>query len=173
LRAQRTLRVARRCRRRQFSSGGNNIQTTPPTKTMFGLPPPGASGLSARPGAPSASSSGQVQISIGGRHADVDEQIAGLRGDVARLKHMARSIDEERTLQGEAIKALEESMERARLVLRRASRRLTVVSRQARGNPLLALALFCVALFGAVYALKKLHSLGRMVGILGGRRHYV
>lgn len=145
---------------------------------MYGIPPPGAGGLSARmgaggaaaDGAGAAGSGGQVQISIGGRHADVDEQIAGLRGDVARLKHMARSIDEERTLQGEAIKALEESMERARLVLRRASRRLTVVSRQARGNPLLALALFSVALFAAVYGLKKLHSLGRMVGLVGRGR---
>jgi protein transporter SFT1 len=147
---------------------------------MYGIPPPGAAGLSARLGAGSSSysagdgaagPSGQVQISIGGRHADVDEQIAGLRGDVARLKHMARSIDEERTLQGEAIKALEESMERARLVLRRASRRLTVVSRQARGNPLLALALFSIALFGVVFGLKKLHSLGRMVGLFGRKRH--
>jgi protein transporter SFT1 len=142
---------------------------------MYGLPPPGAAGLSARAGAAAAASSSssdphQVQISIGGRHADVDEQIAGLRGDVARLKHMARAIDEERTLQGEAIKALEASMERARLVLRRASRRLTVVSRQARGNPLLALALFSVALFAAVFGLKKLHALGRMVGVFG-RRH--
>lgn len=138
---------------------------------MYGLPPPGAAGLSARAGAAAAStSSDQVQISIGGRHADVDEQIAGLRGDVARLKHLARAIDEERTLQGEAIKALEASMERARLVLRRASRRLTVVSRQARGNPLLALALFSVALFAAVFGLKKLHALGRMVGVFG-RRH--
>lgn len=152
---------------------------------MYGIPPPGAAGLSARPGAGGAgggggdagapATGGQVQISIGGRHADVDEQIAGLRGDVARLKRMARSIDEERTLQGEAIRALEESMERARLVLRRASRRLTVVSRQARGNPMLALALFSLALFAAVYGLKKVHSLGRMVGIFGrgggGRRH--
>lgn len=147
---------------------------------MYGIPPPGAAGLSARLGAGSsyaaggdggaAGPSGQVQISIGGRHADVDEQIAGLRGDVARLKHMARSIDEERTLQGEAIKALEESMERARLVLRRASRRLTVVSRQARGNPLLALALFSIALFAVVFGLKKLHSLGRMVGLFGRKR---
>jgi hypothetical protein len=150
---------------------------------MYGIPPPGGGGLSARAGAAAASASalsaaeaggGQVQIAIGGRQADVDDQIASLRGDVARLKHMARSIDEERTLQGEAIKALEEAMERARLVLRRAQRRLAVVSRRARGNPLLALALFSVALFGVVYGLKKLHSLGRMVGVFGrGRRHYI
>lgn len=139
---------------------------------MYGIPPPG--GLSARNGAAAASASalsaaegGQVQISIGGRQTDVDDQIASLRGDVARLKHMARSIDEERTLQGDAIKALEEAMERAQLSLRRAGRKLTVVSRRARGNPLLALALFSVALFGAVYGLKKVHSLGRMVGLFG------
>jgi hypothetical protein len=54
-------------------------------------------------------------------------------------------------------------MEKAQAMLRKAGRRLTVVSRQSRSWLLLWVVLFGLGLFFVVYVLKKLHRLGRFV----------
>lgn len=54
-------------------------------------------------------------------------------------------------------------MERAQAMLKRAGKRLTVVSKQGRSWLMLWVVLFGLALFVVVYILKKLHRLGKMV----------
>ena len=48
-------------------------------------------------------------------------------------------------------------------MMRGAARRLKVVYRGSSANPMLWVVLFAAALFVGVFALKKLHSLGRLI----------
>lgn len=56
-------------------------------------------------------------------------------------------------------------MERAKLALRRATKRLNVAYKQAQSNHLLFLVLFCIFVFFGVYVLARIYRFGR--GILG------
>ena len=76
---------------------------------------------------------------------------------------LAYAIDEERKLQGAEIDSLHEAMEKAQAMVRGAARRLKVVYRGSSTNPMLWVVLFAAFLFVAVFALKKLHGLGRLL----------
>lgn len=56
----------------------------------------------------------------------------------------------------------EEYMDRAKLLLSNASRKLTIVSKQSRSWLMLYVVLFCICLFAGVFVLKKLRNLGRL-----------
>lgn len=114
------------------------------------------SGLNAR-----SQPSDQLQINIGPQF-NYDSQLQGLRDDVKKIKQLAYAIDDERKLQGAELNTLEEYMEKAQLMLKKASKRLTVVSQQSRSWLMLWVVLFGLALFFLVFFLKKLHRLGRM-----------
>ncbi|WIA09200.1 hypothetical protein OEZ85_008610 [Tetradesmus obliquus] len=111
-------------------------------------------GLSARP------RQDHLQISI--EKFDADEQITGLRGDVAKLKQMALAIEEETKLTGTAMEGLEEAMEKAKLKLRQAMRRLNIAYKQSRSNLMLYVVLFIVGICLLVFVLNKLRRLGRL-----------
>ncbi|GBF91068.1 hypothetical protein Rsub_03924 [Raphidocelis subcapitata] len=114
------------------------------------------SGLNAR-----SAPSDQLQINIEG--FNYDSQLADLRTDVKRIKQLAYAIDDERKLQGAEISTLEEYMEKAQMMLKKAGQRLNIVSRQSRSWLMLWVLLFAMGLFFAVYVLKKLHRLGKMI----------
>lgn len=54
-------------------------------------------------------------------------------------------------------------MEKAKLMLSKAMRRINVVYKTSRSNLMLYVVLFAVAIFTVVYILKKLYRLGRWV----------
>jgi hypothetical protein len=56
----------------------------------------------------------------------------------------------------------EEVMDKAKLLLSNASRKLAVVAKQSRSWLMLYVLLFCVGLFTTVYVLNKLLTLGRL-----------
>lgn len=114
------------------------------------------SGLNAR-GQPSD----QLQINIEPQF-NYDSQLQGLRDDVKKIKQLAFAIDDERKLQGKEINTLEEYLDQARAALKKASRRLTVVTGQSRSWLMLWVVLFGLTLFFVVYVMKKIHRLGRL-----------
>lgn len=57
----------------------------------------------------------------------------------------------------------DESMEKARLMLGKARRRLNLVYKQSRSNLMLYVVLFATGVFIVVYVLKKLYRLGRWI----------
>jgi len=130
--------------------------------------------MSAHRGGPYASRDGlnsrshllgdQVQINIDpGQRFDYDSQLQDLRGDVLKIKQLAYAIDEERKLQGKDISALEEAMEQASMMMKKAMTKLKVVTKQSRHNLMLYVILFGIALFGVVFVLKKLYKVGRWI----------
>jgi hypothetical protein len=60
-------------------------------------------------------------------------------------------------------------MDKAQAMVRGAARRLKVVYRGSSANPMLWVVIFACFLFVAVFALKKLHGLGRLLFF---RRHH-
>ncbi|KAL6747925.1 Qc-snare protein, SFT1 family [Haematococcus lacustris] len=119
-------------------------------------------GLSARPG--NTGGPEQVQIQIGGQF-DFDREVEGLRAHVGKIKEMTKLIDEERKQQGDIINTLEDTMERARMALRKATQRLNVAYKQAGSNHLLFLVLFVVLVLVGVYVWLKVYRLGK--GLIG------
>ncbi|KAG2488779.1 hypothetical protein HYH03_012776 [Edaphochlamys debaryana] len=120
----------------------------------------GRPGLSTRPG----QQQDQVAINVG--KFDFDSEIDGLRGHVKKIKQLSLAIEDEQKQQGELINSLEDTMERAKLVMRRAMGRLNIAYKQAQSNHMLFLILFALLMFTALYILGKVYRLGRAV--LGG-----
>ncbi|PNW79193.1 hypothetical protein CHLRE_09g405600v5 [Chlamydomonas reinhardtii] len=112
------------------------------------------------------SSRQQDQVTINVGKFDFDSEVEGLRGHVKKIKQLSLAIEDERKEQGEIINSLEDTMERAKLVMRRAMGRLNIAARQARSNHMLYLVLFAVAMFTVLYVLGKVYRIGRAV--LGG-----
>lgn len=56
----------------------------------------------------------------------------------------------------------EEYMDKAKLLLSQASRKLTLVTKQSRSWLMLYVLLFCVGLFICVFVLNKLRTVGRL-----------
>eukprot|EP00878_Enallax_costatus_P015939 GHUV01016712.1.p1 GENE.GHUV01016712.1~~GHUV01016712.1.p1 ORF type:complete len:111 (+),score=17.14 GHUV01016712.1:346-678(+) len=86
-----------------------------------------------------------------------------LRSSIMKLSWLAYAIDDERKLQGADVDTLEEYMEKAKMMLGKATRRLNVVYKQSKSNLMLYVVLFAIGLFTVVYVLKKLYRLGRWI----------
>lgn len=82
---------------------------------------------------------------------DMDSEVEGLRGQVGRLKQVARAIGEENVLQAQAASSLEEALEQASLAMKKGMRRVNRALQQSKSNHFLYLALFCLAVFFALY----------------------
>ncbi|KXZ49734.1 hypothetical protein GPECTOR_20g591 [Gonium pectorale] len=108
-------------------------------------------GYSSRGGLSSRQQQDQVAIHVG--KFDFDSELS-------------LAIEDEQKQQGELINSLEDTMERAKLVMRRAMGRLNIAYRQAQSNHMLFLVLFAILLFTALYILGKVYRIGRAV--LGG-----
>ncbi|GLC44282.1 hypothetical protein PLESTB_000760700 [Pleodorina starrii] len=107
----------------------------------------------------------QVAINVG--KFDFDSEVEGLRSHVQKIKQLSLAIEDEQKKQGELINSLEDTMERAKLVMRRAMGRLNIAYRQARSNHMLYLILFALLMFTVLYVLGKVYRIGRAV--VGGR----
>lgn len=53
-------------------------------------------------------------------------------------------------------------MDRAKMLLSQASRKLTVVTKQSRSWLMLYVLLFCIGLFAFVFAMNKLRAVGKL-----------
>ncbi|GIL87321.1 hypothetical protein Vretimale_1728 [Volvox reticuliferus] len=122
------------------------------------------SGYASRGGL-SARQQAQDQVAINVKF-DFDSEVEGLRGHVQKLKHLSLAIEDEQKKQGELINSLEDTMERAKLVMRRAMGRLNIAYRQAQSNHMLYLVLFALLMFTVLYVLGKVYRIGRAV--IGG-----
>lgn len=56
----------------------------------------------------------------------------------------------------------EEYMDKAKLLLSQASRKLTIVTKQSRSWLMLYVLLFCIGLFAFVFVMNKLRTLGKL-----------
>ncbi|KAF6266508.1 Qc-snare protein, SFT1 family [Scenedesmus sp. NREL 46B-D3] len=121
----------------------------------------GGGGYTSRGGLTARPRQDHVQISID--KFDSEAQISGLRGDVAKLKQMALAIEDETKQTGTAMEGLEEAMERAKLKLGQAMRRLSIAYKQSRSNLMLYVVLFMVCICLLVFVLNKLRRLGKLV----------
>ncbi|GAX75721.1 hypothetical protein CEUSTIGMA_g3164.t1 [Chlamydomonas eustigma] len=120
-------------------------------------------GSSSREGLSSRSQgSDQVHIHID-KGFDFDSEVDILRSHVGRIKKLSQAIDEETKVQGSLINSLEESMERARMSLKRTMVRLNIAYKQAQSNHMLLLVLFAVVLFISIYVISKIYKLGRHI----------
>lgn len=122
----------------------------------------GGGGFSSRDALHARSSgfgSDQNQVSINMPDAfDMDSEVEGLRGQVGRLKQVARAIGEENVLQAQAASSLEEALEQASLAMKKGMRRVNRALQQSKSNHFLYLALFCLAVFFALYLWARVYS---------------
>mmetsp|Transcript_19031 Transcript_19031/g.48039 ORF Transcript_19031/g.48039 Transcript_19031/m.48039 type:complete len:140 (+) Transcript_19031:380-799(+) len=120
---------------------------------------PSRGGLSSRQplfsggGAPGGADA--VQISMAAPQLDLDNEIAGLRGQMGQLKVMSQQIGEESRLSGELISGLEESMEKARHALKKSMKHLNRAYEQSKSNHLLYLVLFSLSILLGLYFFAK------------------
>lgn len=121
----------------------------------------GGSGYTSRGGLSARPRQDHVQISM--EKFNYDDQVAELRRDVGKIKSLALAIEEERKLQGAEINSLEELMDKAKLKLGQARRRLNVVFKQSRSNLMLYVVLFIIAMIMVVFILNKLRRLGKWI----------
>lgn len=120
---------------------------------------PSRGGLNARN---SLMPSDQLQITVD-QQFDFDKEVDGLRSHVGKIKQLAYAIEDERKQQDEVISGLQDALDKAGLMMKRAQRRLNITYKQARSNHLLFLVLFAFALFFSVYMLSKLYRLGKWI----------
>lgn len=104
----------------------------------------------------------QIAINVGSKF-DFDSEVEDLRGHVKKLKQLSRAIEDETRQQGEIINGLEDTLERAKLLMTRTMGRLNVAYRQARSNHLLFIVLFGIAMFIGLYILGKMYRIGRSI----------
>jgi len=97
-----------------------------------------------------APSSEQISINMPNTF-DLDSEVEGLQSQIGRLKQVAKAIGEENVLQTQAATSLEETLEQARLAMKKGIRRVNRALQQSKSNHFLYLALFCLAVFFALY----------------------
>eukprot|EP00262_Sarcandra_glabra_P002282 TRINITY_DN1255_c0_g1_i1.p1 TRINITY_DN1255_c0_g1~~TRINITY_DN1255_c0_g1_i1.p1 ORF type:complete len:132 (-),score=10.51 TRINITY_DN1255_c0_g1_i1:170-565(-) len=109
-------------------------------------------GLSAR----SVSSSDEIQLRIDPMHADLDEQISGLHGQITRLKSVAQEIESEAKFQNDFITQLQMTLIKAQAGVKNNMRRLNKSIIQKGSNHVLHVVLFALFCFFVVYFWSKI-----------------
>lgn len=100
----------------------------------------------------------QNQVSINMPESfDMDTEVEGLRGQVGRLKQVARAIGEENVLQQQAANSLEEVLDQASLAMKKGMRRVNRALQQSKSNHFMYLAVFCLAIFFALYLWARIY----------------
>ncbi|KAJ3673721.1 hypothetical protein LUZ60_005713 [Juncus effusus] len=107
--------------------------------------------LLARPG----TSSDEVQVQIDPIHADLDEQIYGLRGQIRKLKGVAQEIETEAKFQNDFISQLQSTLVKAQAGLKNNMRRMNKKIIQNGSNHLVHVVLFALFCFFVVYLIMK------------------
>lgn len=125
---------------------------------------PSRNALHARSGASSSYAADQGQVSINMPDAfDIDSEVEGLQGQLGRLKQVARAIGEENVLQSQAANSLEEVLDQAGLAMKKGMRRVNRALQQSKSNHFLYLALFCLAIFFALYLWARIYRFVKKV----------
>eukprot|EP00192_Tetraselmis_astigmatica_P017854 CAMPEP_0117653064 /NCGR_PEP_ID=MMETSP0804-20121206/2987_1 /TAXON_ID=1074897 /ORGANISM="Tetraselmis astigmatica, Strain CCMP880" /LENGTH=141 /DNA_ID=CAMNT_0005459205 /DNA_START=169 /DNA_END=594 /DNA_ORIENTATION=- len=110
---------------------------------LFGAPPPPAAGGSS------------VQVSIQQPEFNLDNEVTGLRGQMAQLKAMSQQIGESSRENSQILAGLEETMEKVRMTLKRSMKRMNKAYEQSKSNHLLYLILFSLATLFGLYFFAK------------------
>ncbi|KAH1082617.1 hypothetical protein J1N35_022378 [Gossypium stocksii] len=108
-------------------------------------------GLSARP----AGNSDEIQLRIDPVHADLDEEISGLRKQVTQLKHVAQEIETEARIQNEFVSDLQMLMSRAQAGVKSGMKKLNRTIARQRSNHILQVIIFGLTCFSIVYLWSK------------------
>ncbi|XP_078164380.1 bet1-like protein At4g14600 [Carex rostrata] len=107
--------------------------------------------LMARP----SSSSDEVQVQIDPMHADLDDQIYGLRGQLRKLKGVALEIESEAKYQNDFISQLQSTLAKAQAGVKHNMRRMNKKIVQNGSNHLVHVVLFALFCFFVVYLISK------------------
>lgn len=94
----------------------------------------------------------------------MDTEVEGLRSQVGRLKQVARAIGEENVLQGQAASSLEDVLDQASVAMKKGMRRVNRALQQSKSNHFMYLALFCLAIFFALYLWARIYRFVKRTG---------
>ncbi|XP_057972490.1 bet1-like protein At4g14600 [Malania oleifera] len=108
-------------------------------------------GLSAR----AVSGSEEIQLRIDPLHADLDEEITGLRRKVGLLKNVAQEIESEAKFQNDYLSQLQMTVAKAQAGLKNNMRRLNRTIAKHSSNHILHVVLFGLLCFCVVYLWSK------------------
>lgn len=109
-------------------------------------------GLSTRP----VASSDEIQLRIDPMHADLDDEISGLRRQVRQLRNVAQEIESEATFQNDFLNQLQMTLIQAQSGLNRNMKRLNRSIIQHGSSHIVHVVVFALAIFSLVYFWTKL-----------------
>ncbi|XP_062165301.1 bet1-like protein At4g14600 [Alnus glutinosa] len=109
-------------------------------------------GLSTRPGA----SSDEIQLRIDPMHADLDEEITGLRSQVRKLRHVAEDIGTEARFQNDFLSQLQMTVIKAQAGVKNNLRRLNKSVIQNGSNHIIQVVVFALICFFVVFLWSKM-----------------
>ncbi|ONI35269.1 hypothetical protein PRUPE_1G526600 [Prunus persica] len=109
-------------------------------------------GLSTRP----AASSDEIQLRIDPMHADLDDEITGLRSQVRRLRNVAQDIEAEAKFQNEFLNQLHMTLMKGQAGLKNNVRRLNKSIVQSGANHVVHVVVFALICFFMVYLWSKM-----------------
>ncbi|KAA8538145.1 hypothetical protein F0562_027753 [Nyssa sinensis] len=108
-------------------------------------------GLSTRP----AASSDEIQLRIDPMHADLDDEIIGLRKHVRQLRNVAQEIESEAKFQNDFINQLQMTLIKAKAGVKNNMRKLNKSIIQQGSNHVMHVVLFALLCFCVVYLWSK------------------
>ncbi|XP_058096974.1 bet1-like protein At4g14600 [Magnolia sinica] len=103
-----------------------------------------------------AANSNEIQLRIDPMHADLDEEIVGLRSKLSQLKNVAQEIGSEAKFQNDFITQLQMTMIKAQAGVKNNMRRLNKSIIQQGSNHVMHVVLFALLCFFAVYLWSKI-----------------
>lgn len=108
-------------------------------------------GLSTRP----AAGSDEIQLRIDPMHADLDDEISGLRKQVKQLRNVAQEIETEAKFQNEFINQLQMTLIKAQAGVKNNMRKLNKSIIQQGSSHVMHVVLFALFCFFLVYMWSK------------------
>lgn len=109
-------------------------------------------GLSTRP----VASSEEIQLRIDPMHADLDDEITGLRTQVRKLRHVAEEIGTEARFQNDFLNQLQMTVIKAQAGVKNNLRRLNKSIIQNGSNHIVQVVVFALICFFVVYLWSKM-----------------
>uniref|UniRef100_A0ACD5WUY9 Uncharacterized protein n=1 Tax=Avena sativa TaxID=4498 RepID=A0ACD5WUY9_AVESA len=110
-------------------------------------------GLTSRQAA--SSSSREISLQIDPINADLDDHILGLRGQLSKLKGVAKEINSEAKFQNDFISQLQMTLTQAQAGVKNNMRRINKKIMQNGSNHLVLVVLFALGCFFLVYLVSK------------------
>ncbi|XP_057974108.1 bet1-like protein At4g14600 [Malania oleifera] len=110
-------------------------------------------GLSTRP----VAHSDEIQLRIDPVHADLDEEVTGLRKQIRQLRNVAQEIESEAKFQNDFINQLQMTLIKAQAGVKNNMRKLNKSIIQHGSNHIVHVVLFALCIFGVVFLWSKLY----------------